>query len=208
MRKLLIFTPINPLRPYSEYLNQLHTVNVNENISNCPTKYSVKYVTEQCVLAHEKQQHGLYRGQNVVRVLNEIYEKYKDKFEYICKWDDDILLPVNTIKDTLNILENGDAIGAGLFSTQYGAPRILMVDPETIGWTNNFQRFYIYRMNVWGHIETPEPRGDPDQVYQIGLEGKKIQLHIPHVHLDHRACDGNDDLYRVLLDMATWMYYL
>lgn len=176
-------------------------------MGNCPAKYSCKYVTEQCVLAHDKQKEGIYRGQNVIRVFNEVYEKFKDKFEYICKWDDDILLPVNALSDTLNILESEDAVGAGLFSTQYGAPQILMANQETLGWTNNFQRFYIYRMSSWGNIDNKDARGDPDQAFQARLIGKKIQLHMPHVHLDHRCTNGNDDLYRVFLDMAYWMYF-
>lgn len=201
----MIFTPINPLRPYAEYLNQLHTANVNENIGQCLVSWNIKYVTEQCVLRGQRQESGVQRGQNVVRTLNEVYDKYKDKFEYICMWHDDILLPVNTIKDTLEVLDRTGAVGAGLWSSQYGAPNILMIDQESQGFTNSFQRFYVYRMSNWGNILIGE-HGDPDQYFQKDIEGQKIELHIPHVHLDHRATRDNDDLYRVLLDMANWMY--
>ncbi len=209
MKKLIVFTPVNPIRPFAEYLGFLHNANVYENIMNCPMSYDINYVEESVFLPDIRQKQGLYRGQNVVRAFNEVYDKYKEQYEYICKWDDDILLPKDILLKAIDILDtNPEALGCGLFSTQYGAPNILMANQESEGFTNSFQRFYVYRMNVWNHIEiVASGSGDPDQAYQWSLEGKKIRLDIPHVHLDHRACQGNDDLYRVLLDMAYWMYY-
>ena len=205
--KILVYTPMNPTRPYAEYLEILHTQNVEENLVNLPIRWKSKYVSEQVVYVDSRQESGVCRGKHVIESFNQVYEKYKDRYEYICKWDDDLLLPERGLMEVLRLLEKDtEAIGAGLFSTQYGAPNILMANQETEGFTGAFQRFYVYRMSVWGHIQVEGRSGDPDQNYQWQLTGKKIQVEMPHIHLDHR-CMPNDNLYRVLLDVAYWVYF-
>ena len=94
-----------------------------------------------------------------------------------------------------------------MFQEGYGAPNILKIAPVKDGWYGAFSRFYIYRMSAWGVVPVTlgGGRGDPDNDYQKKLKGKKVILDVPSVHLDHRACKGNNPLYKVLLDLAEYM---
>jgi len=139
----------------------------------------------------------VHRGIHVIEEFNKVFRKYGKRYEYVCKWDDDLLLIESAVKKTLMLLDKDqDAVGAGLFSSQYGAPFILMANQETQGFRGAFQRFYVYRTKNWGEVDVKYDgvSGDPDQAHQEFLEGRKIQLHFPHVHLDHRAVPNDNFL--------------
>ena len=169
---------------------------------------NVYYVEKECLLPSNMQKEGLYRGQNVIRGFNEAYRRHKNKYKYICKWDDDIVLPAGILQRCLQIFAgNKECVGVGLFQEAYGAPNILKINPVKDGWTGAFSRFYIYKMDSWGTVPVVVggSSGDPDNAFQQKLEGKKVILEVPSIHLDHRACKGNKDLYKVILDLAEYM---
>ena len=202
-KDILVFTPINPLRPFSEKLGCLHRHNVLGQ--NDTTLFD--YVEQECLLPSNMQKEGLYRGQNVVRNFNEVYVRNKDKYKFICKWDDDIVMPAGTIQRCLQIFRDEKCIGVGLFQENYGAPNILKINPVKEGWTGAFSRFYIYRMEAWGVVPVilGSSSGDPDNKYQRSINGTKHILDCVNIHLDHRACGNNPALYKVLLDLAEYM---
>ena len=196
--RILVFTPVNPTRPFYERLQKLHDKNVAQN------NVHYKYVKRQCLLPHREQQSAQLRGVNVCRVFNEVYKKYKN-YEFICKWDDDIILPQNILRACLTIFDQDPKIvGVGLFQEEYGAPNILMTDQLKDGWYGAFSRFYMYRNREWGIIPIDVKRGDPDNAFQISsVGGKKEVLDVPSIHLHHRVF--TDKQYKVLLDIATFM---
>ena len=162
------------------------------------------YMEKECLLPSNMQKEGLYRGQNVIRNFNSVFAKFKDKYKYICKWDDDIVMPAGILQRCLQIFRDERCVGVGLFQEAYGAPNILKINPVKDGWTGAFSRFYIYKMDSWKTIPVVigGSSGDPDNAFQQKLEGKKVILDVPSIHLDHRACKGNNDLYKIVLDMA------
>ena len=195
--RILVFTPVNPTRPFYERLNRVHDRNVAQN--SC--RY--KYVKRQCLLSYKEQQSAQLRGVNVCRVFNEIYNKYRD-YEFLCKWDDDIVLPPNTLNACLQIFDDDpEVIGVGLFQEEYGAPNILMCDQLADGFYGAFSRFYMYRTRVWGNITIDVLRGDPDNAFQIALPGKKVILELPSLHLHHRVF--SDKQYKVFIDLADYI---
>lgn len=214
-RALAVYTPVNPIRPFAWKLRDIHHFNVYD----MNDRSLFDYEEEEVLLQHNLQKEGLWRGQNVVHHFNQFYERVRGKYEFICKWDDDMVLPKNIIRDCLRIFrKEPEVIGVGLFQEDYGAPIILMNEPRKEGWYGAFSRFYIYRMSVWGTVpvecpwlygETPETvrgehSGDPDNSFQIAIKGEKRILEIPSIHLDHRVFSGDRGYgdYRVLLDLA------
>lgn len=205
-KEILVFTPVNPLRPHVDRLRKIHRYNVlSQNDQSLFT-----YIEEECVLPSALQKQGIYRGQNVIREFNNVYQANKHDYDYICKWDDDIILPSNILEFTRDKIVSGHAVGCGLFQEDYGAPTILMVNKRKEGFYGAFSRFYMYRMDKWGKVpcEMGGPRGDPDNAYQVRIQGKKLILECWSLHLDHRAIPLNKDqpyqdrysLYRVMLD--------
>jgi hypothetical protein len=202
-KPVLVFTPVNPLRPSVERLLDIHRYNVLDQNDNS----LFHYVERECLLPSQMQSQGLYRGQNVVGEFNKVYSEHKHlNYRYICKWDDDVLLPPDIIYKTMNTIADNHLIGTGLFQEDYGAPNIVMVHPRETSFYGAFMRFYMYRMAKWGEVPVNlgSSSGDPDNAYQIRLKGKKEPLKTWSVHLDHRACKGNDDLYRLLLDWVSF----
>lgn len=215
LKDLLIFTPVNPTRPFYEQLGELHRLNVEDSIFYCKSKfkdYGVNYVEKECLLPASMQNRGLYRGQNVIKNFNKIFKSQGAEYRYICKWDDDLLLPPTVLWNTLNLIEKEQAVGAGILQENYGAPNILMVNPRKNGFIGSFQRFYIYKTKVWKAIPVVmgQASGDPDQPFQRTIKGKKIVVNCPNVHIDHRACflgkKTNEALYKVMLDLAYFSY--
>lgn len=220
MKDLLIFSLTNPLRPFTEQLDELHRQNVKDNIY-VASKYKINYIERECYLRPSMQKWIVKAGQNVVKTMNEIYIENLGKYKYFCRWDDDMLLPTFAINVALMTIQRERAIGAGLFFEN--VPQlVLMTNPKSEGWMGNFQRFYIYRCDVWAEIPVivGSEIGDPDDPYQRSLKGKKIQLNFPSVHLDHRGFSGYPELdgktepddwralgnYKVILDLATFFY--
>lgn len=200
-RPFLIFTPVNPTRPFYERLRQLHRANVAQNI---PKFYN--YIEKEVVLPAHQQKSPQLRGVNVCRNFNMIYRKYAKDCQYICKWDDDILLPPGIINACRQVFEDDkDIVGVGLFQEEYGAPQILMTDTVKDGWYGAFSRFYCYRVNSWGLIPIDEKRGDPDNAFQKNIVGKKFVLDVPNVHLDHRYC--TEKQYKVFLDITNFFAF-
>lgn len=210
-KPILIFTPHNPLRPFAERLIKLHRKNVEMNDSDL-----YDYIERECVLPTAMQKEGLYRGQNVIVNFNEVYHKNKGEYEFICKWDDDIILPPNILEHcyylfripcTQNNWRPQSTIGVGLFEEDYGAPNILMVNQRD-SFYGAFSRFYIYRMEIWREIPVNigSPRGDPDNAFQINLQGKKCILNTWSIHLDHRAINPHPTYgyawYKTQLEIA------
>ena len=105
-------------------------------------------------------------------------------------------------------IKNENLIGTGLYTPDYGAPNILMTG-QNEAFPNAFQRFYMYKYEVWDIIECiiGGETGDPDQPFQQQLKGKKQPLNIPYAHLDHRAIKTNPYMYSHLLDMAMLQVY-
>ena len=199
--KVLVFTPVNPTRPFYERLQKLHDLNVSQNDPRL-----FKYVKKVCCLPAAQQASAQLRGVNVCREYNNVYNRYKKDFDYICKWDDDIILPPNILNACINLLEDDIELGGvGLFQEEYGAPNILMTDALKDGWYGAFSRFYMYDMNLWGEIPIDEKRGDPDNAFQIKIEAKKEVLDVRSIHLDHRAF--TDKQYKVFLDLASFIVY-
>lgn len=200
-KAFFVFTPINPTRPFYERLNILHKRNVDQNFRS-----SYNYYEKEVVLPPSQQCKPQLRGVNVCREFNEAVRKHAKTAKYICKWDDDIILPPNILNSCRSILEDDpDIIGCGLFQEDYGAPNILMTNKLEDGFYGAFSRFYVYRADVWGQIPINEMRGDPDNAFQIGLQGKKHILNISSIHLNHRCF--TDQQYKVLLDMATFFTF-
>lgn len=218
--RIALYTPINPRRPHVGLLKQIHLANLAQQ--GC----DMYYEDEEVCLHHNLQKEGLWRGQNVVHHFNQFYLRVKDDYEFIAKWDDDIILPRHTLEKCLRYFEDPQIVGCGLFQADYGMPTISMTDPLAIGdeghprgWYGAFSRFYIYRMSAWGEIpvECPwlygpmpetvrgEHSGDPDNAFQITITGRKHILNVPAIHLDHRALRGNDDAYRVFLDFGRFL---
>ena len=215
MKDILIFTPVNPTRPFYEQLGELHKLNVQDSIKFCEIQYEdygVEYIEKECLLPHSMQSRGIYRGQNIIRNFNMVYKSQGENYRFICKWDDDVLLPPTLLYRAVKVIEESQAVGAGLLQENYGAPNILMVNPKRDGFNGAFQRFYIYKTKVWKEVPVVmgSASGDPDQPFQKTIKGKKIVLDTPSIHLDHRACfygkKTNRDLYKVLLDLAYFQY--
>ena len=215
MNDLLIFTPINPTRPFVEELTELHRLNVQDSIKYCEKQfkdYGVDYVEKECLLLPSMQNRGQCRGQNVIKNFNRVYEEKGADYRYLCKWDDDILLPPRMLYRAIELMERERAVGVGLLQENYGAPTILMVNQRKDGFIGSFQRFYIYKVKVWGSVPCTLGgiTGDPDQPYQQSIQGKKIVLNTPCIHIDHRSCFHGKvmkrDLYKVLLDLSYFNY--
>ena len=202
-KKILVFTPVNPLRPFAEKLNKLHRINVLGQ--NDTTLFD--YIEKECLLPSNMQKEGLYRGQNIIRNFNESYIRFRNEYEFICKWDDDIILPAAILQRCLHIFRDTKNVGVGLFQEAYGAPNILKIAPVKDGWYGAFSRFYIYRMEAWSNIPVVlgSSSGDPDNPFQRGIKGIKHILDCHNVHLDHRACGNNIGLYKIILDLAEYM---
>ena len=204
MKKLVaVYTPMNPMRPHYGRLKKLHERNVAQNDSSL-----FNYFSEEVMLPLREQKNPVLRGRNVIRHFNLFYERVKADYAYICKWDDDMVMPPDIIKECYKILKHSEYtmdetfIGVGLYQEDYGAPNILM-KPED-GWYGAFSRFYMYRMDVWGCIPVDFRSGDPDNDYQRTLKGNKRILDIPTIHLDHRAFPENKEMYRVVVDVASF----
>jgi len=189
------------LRPHVDKLRKLHRFCVSQND---PRQFD--YIERECVLPSIEQKEGFNRGRNIIQEFNLVYTKHKNNYRYICKWDDDIILPPNILNKTRQTIIENNAIGAGLFCVDYGRPTILMTNKYKDGFHGAFQRFYIYRMENWGKVPLLQ-RGDPDQPFQRTLKGRKTILTSRVIHLDHRACPptNNHALYSVILDLASWM---
>jgi len=200
-KPFFVFTPVNPTRPYYERLNILHKRNVDQNFRNL-----YHYYQKEVVLPPSQQCKPQLRGVNVCREFNEAIRKHAKGCQYICKWDDDIILPPNVLNSVRQIFDDDpDVIGVGLFQEDYGAPNILMANQLSDGFYGAFSRFYCYRAGCWKQIPINEKRGDPDNAYQIGLNGKKHILELPSIHLNHRVFTDNQ--YKVLLDMANFFCF-
>ena len=205
MKKLVcVYTPMNPMRPHYGRLKKLHERNVAQN-----DRELFDYYSEEVMLPLREQKSPILRGRNVIRAFNDFYERVKDDYQFICKWDDDMIMPPDIIKTCYKILKHSEykmkeikIIGCGLFQEDYGAPNILM--HPTDGWYGAFSRFYMYRMDVWGVIPIDFRSGDPDNDYQRTLKGNKHILDVPSIHLDHRAFPGRKDEYRVVMDVASF----
>ena len=210
-KEIIVFTPVNPLRPFAERLKRLHHYNVMQN----DTKL-YDYEEVECVLPSSLQKEGLYRGQNVIVEFNECYVRNQSKYNYICKWDDDFVLPSDILQRCLKIFRDEGCIGVGMFQESYGSANILKVNAVSEGWTGAFSRFYIYRMKDWNIVPVilGSSSGDPDNAFQKTLDGAKYILNVPSIHLDHRCCKRPDmtsggytthDIYKVFLDMAEFL---
>ena len=197
-RAFLVFTPVNPTRPFYERLRTLHQRNVAQNAAKL-----YRYIEREVVSVGKLQNSGVFRGQNVCREFNEVYEKYGKDHKFICKWDDDIILPPNILNACRVVFDDDpEVVGVGLFQEEYGAPNILMTEPVKDGWYGAFSRFYCYRINKWGRIPIRDQSGDPDNAFQKEIKGKKHVIDVPNIHLDHRCF--TDRQYKVLLDTATF----
>jgi len=211
MKKLLaVYTPINPTRPWVGRLRKLHERNVQQNDSSL-----FDYFSEEVLLPPRLQKEGLFRGQNVIKHFNQFYMRVKNDYEFICKWDDDIILKRDILAFAVSFFDRDpDLIGVGLFQEDYGKPFVLLEDPLELkgdkprGWYGAFSRFYMYRMDVWDVIEIKDKSGDPDNNFQLHLKGNKHILDVPSIHLDHRALAGNNEAYRVLIDFAAFFMAL
>ena len=197
-KNFLVFTPVNPTRPHHERLNILHRYNVHQNHGA-----AFDYVEKQVRLPATQQAIPVLRGRHVIEVFNEVYKKNKGKYRYICKWDDDVILPRNILNMCRKTFDDDpETKGVGLFQETYGAPNILMANPMSEGWYGAFSRFYCYDMKVWGEIPL-EYHGDPDNAFQVGLNVKKQVLDVPSIHLDHRCM--TEKQYKVALDIASFI---
>jgi len=218
----MIYTPVNPTRPFVGRLRRLHRFNVEQNDQKL-----FDYMEEEVVLHPNLQKEGLWRGQNVIQHFNDFYDQVKHDYEFIGKWDDDIVLMPGIIGRVLKLFEDESLIGVGLFQEDYGAPNILMTDPlhpnsddKPSGWYGAFSRFYVYRMKVWGRIPVeapwlhgPQPEtvrgehsGDPDNEFQIRLKGKKHILNEAYIHIDHRALgEKAHETYGLWVDLAYFL---
>ena len=211
MKKLVaVYSPMNPARPSYGRLKRLHEANVEQND---PSLFD--YFSEEVLLHPNYHKHGLWRGQNVVHHFNQFYERVKHDYLYICKWDDDIILPPSIIDKCIWKLENSGYLGIGLFQEDYGKPNVLLENSLETGWYGAFSRFYMYRMDAWSKIPVETPwltgespnieghhSGDPDNSFQISLKGNKHILDVPSIHLDHRAFPNRNNEYRVMMDVA------
>lgn len=208
-KHLFIYTPHNPTRPSAEKLLALHNLNLAQN-----NRELFDYEAEEVVLPLTMQNIAYERGRNVVRAWQRTISSHMD-YKYIGKWDDDVILPPNTIQQCLIMLDNDQCDGVGIFEEDYGAPNILAVNQCSQGWDGAFSRFYIYKTRLWRQFVTnpewvPErgKRCDGDNPYQreVLASARKHVLNIPSIHLDHR-CLAEPREYKVLIELAMFLLH-